>query len=191
MSANSLKATIKICTDMNALPNSWETLIWPEIKKNEIYQNLNNNFPWLEIVAQLISANFIDKELIEKVMSSNYLNSIFNTTSTVERKTWRSFWSVAQFCILNDQNISIDVTYMEKALIIKRVETDLSIPRNIVNEFGEEYVITKVVSKYGHFIQNVMQYDVNQKTFLPFKELRGDELHSLEEIPKESSDIKL
>lgn len=193
-----LQRTIRIIAEAKKLSNSWETIIWPEIQKNKIYQNLDKKFPWFDVAARLLSVNFIDENFIAKLLDPAYLSKIFD--SKPERSNWLSFWNVAQFSILNKHLFSneIDLThtniYMKNAIILKRMDGNCSIQKLIETEFGLDYVITKIISKHGHFIQHLLQYDVNKDRFVPFNNVERDsneEFIELETLPIENNDIKL
>lgn len=191
----SLDMVTRVLRWANTLPPSWEETLWPEIKKNPAYAKLGPEY-WFSIAVNLLSVDFVDRELVARLLSLSYLQQVFDKSP--EKQNWLLFWEIAQHCVLNpelfpEQAGIVDSLYMKNAIVLKRIYTRCPIHEKIEAEFGSELVVSKVTSKYGHFIQHILKYDVKNERFEPFEAADRDEGEGCAELEKFATegDVKL
>lgn len=191
----SLDMVTRILRRANTLPQSWENTLWPEIKKNPAYAKLDTEY-WFSIAVNLLSVDFVDRELLARLLCLPYLRKVFDKSP--EKKNWLLFWEIAQHCALNPELFPehdgiADSLYMKNAIVLKKLYTRCPIHDKVQTEFGSELVVSKVASKYGHFIQHLLKYDVRNDRFEPFEATDRGEGEGCVELEKfeTEGDVKL
>lgn len=158
--------------------------IWPKIKSSELFQNRNaSDIDWLNITLNLIALNHFDQELLIKVLSHNYLQSVFDNQQLSNDFTqqYSSLLKIYQslellpemtdFVNIESIGLSGTMSYIQKAIELNLSNT-LKCPLQtyLRNEFGSDKVLTMIKTKYGHGIQHILKVDKDNGEFVSFEE---------------------
>lgn len=163
-------------------PLEWTTAILPKILQNEnLLQMPTLHTTWLQFTLQLIVFGHFDRRLIELVLSESFLEFYLkqhsaNTTDHLK------------LLILYQNVVSNNERYPTEPFIItgqKIIESILAsylskqtrFPFRSFLEFqlGEGCVLTRVKTKYGHFMQHLVKMNCDTGEFVPFQKYKTSE----------------
>lgn len=164
-------------------PRCLRESFWSKIWASDLFHTEAENVDWIDVTLNLIALNKFDRQLIEKVLSDEYVRETFDDADPSPETTNRqlSLIRIFQSITLAQDLDSIDVPqfkasinsnrYIENA-IEENLNSSLVCPLQsfLETEIGCDKVLTLVKSKYGHGIQHILKLDKDSRNFLAFNE---------------------
>lgn len=145
----------------------WENQIVPNIIINE---NLANVPPssrlWLKFVFQLMTLDHYEGDLINRVLSREYLDKYFSTNN--ERSLLLDFYQALAVFQTAKTRPEIDLSSVHEGVLEEILSCytaqvgDSKIQQALINQIGSDFVVTNVRTKNYHLLPTLLR--MNTKT---------------------------
>lgn len=161
----------KACANANYKPANWESKILPVLKtfKFDIYLSRLNDFNWAEFVFDLNKLGYCDTRLIQKILSSKYLQSLnWYTQNNVEKLKEilnRHDTTTNDFCEESDIE-SLDESDDEITTAKVELGDESPLFRDLTNMFGANKIWSNVRIERKLMIPYVLKMDLQTGEFL-------------------------
>lgn len=193
---------MELCTIVQAfayngcLPESidiriWKNQILPNIIRNE---NLANVPPssrlWLKFVFQLMILDHYEQELINRVLSRQYLDSYFSNNN--ERSLLLDFYQTLGVYQTATTRPEIDLSSVQESVLEEILSNyaarvgNSKIQEALIKQIGSDFVVTNVRTKNYHFLPTLLKMNIKAMCLEQFPtNLQRDDngLISLVDIP--------
>lgn len=193
---------LELCTIVHAfayngvLPESVDPFIWknqivPFIMKND---NLANVPPssrlWLKFVFQLMILDHYEQDLINRVLSREYLDDYFSNNN--ERSLLLDLYQTLAVYQTAKTRPEIDLSSVQKSVLEQILSNytarvgDSKIQEALIKQFGTDFVVTNVRTKNYHLLPALLKINTKAMCLEHFpKNLQRDNngLILLDDIP--------
>lgn len=156
----------------NYQPPNWHTNILPAIEKNDMLLMLNRcTFYWLKFFAELICLGYRDLTHVRKLLTTDYLDRYFLVHhSNLDRLQLLNCYK-AVMCRPENRLDTIDCQWhIDEAIKENLRFTECPLSELLAIELGQNLVLFRVVSKYGHFMQHVLIRNADTGEFVDVTE---------------------
>lgn len=168
----------------------WKSHILPNIMKN---QNLAKMPPtsrkWLQFVLQLMVLDHYEQDLIDRVLSKEYLDKYFHNN---ERSLLLDYYQTLAVYQTAAMRPEIDLNCVQKNVLEEILSSytaragHCEIQEALIQLTGSDFVVTNVRTKYYHLLPTLMKINTKTLSFQRFSvNLRRDNkgFVSLDDIP--------
>lgn len=152
--------------------------------QNPLFKRDLIEFPWTKLACDLASLDIFPGYMKEKLFSPEFLEQYLSRESTID---YLQFLKYYQSVMLLEDASSVPV--QDLAPFIQRARNivlgKIDFPLKISLEFafgGQEYVATKVLNKYNHLIDHILQFNENKDICKINLEPRSDGTLNLEDL---------
>lgn len=155
----------------STMPASWSTILWPAIRLNPLYQELDRSINWMTIACLLASVGFYDDHLISAILNPLYLKNRFAKDAL--NISYIEFLELFQNCTLNSNTCGVQLAEIDNELMAKAISINLQnrncpFQSRLQEIFGADMVVSSVRTNLGHFIQHIMKFDCTTGKLAPF-----------------------
>lgn len=173
----------------NFKPKNWETLQLA-IFQNEIVQHPKSSaFPWIKFAIELLSLDIYSEELIKEIFNDEFLEKyLLRQKSSIShmRLDYLQLLQLHQsICILKPQYMGPlpNEKYINSAIEINTFKTNQLLQKCMeIIVGGNDYIISNIKSKYGHFIDHAILYNINEKIFVKYKDVSSKDLFYFDDL---------
>lgn len=143
------------------------------LKRSVFAQALENHseWSWLEVGVSLAVLDSFDQAVLEQVINKAILQMYARRNMDAEQYLNVLRLYQHHYCKPSPKKLKIDSErFITLAIqIIANIEfSQLPLKDELENRFGKEYVVSKVISPYGHCIQHLMIRNTHTMEFVPF-----------------------
>lgn len=150
----------------NYKPPNWHSVMLPTIAQHNIFTQTNMvNWFWIKFLWELVSLDFYNKRLIEQMLSADFLSQYLACHPSDLSYLQILGLYQAFVCRQNSGEITIDCQeYILKAIRISQKYVMCPLKNYLEFELGKNNVLSRVETKYGHFIEHliVMKRDTGE-----------------------------
>lgn len=143
----------------NYQPPNWQTTILPGIEQNATMLMINRyTLNWMKFFAELVTLGHRDMTYVHKVLNGNYLEKYF-TSHTRDWHYWQFLDLYQAIMCRADRPDDLDGSiqfYVDKAIQLQLKCAECPLAEFLATELGTNLVLSRIVSKYGHFIQHLL-----------------------------------
>lgn len=148
----------------NYKPQQWD-IITTFINKNELMNLHKNGLPWIKFSLELLSIGVYNINSLSKLFNYDFLHKLLmREYNTLDYLQLLLLYQGVCTLIHDYDGSVIDDYFINKAIEITFAKQEC--PLKIATEHifgGEDYVHSKVKSKYGHFVDHVIVFNENHE----------------------------
>lgn len=160
------------------VPSFWNTEIVPEILKHDEFIKSTLHTKWFQFTLQLIVLGHFDRRLTELVLSKGYLKKYFQQQKcdvTDYLKVLILYQNVVDYNATNVGSPFVISGHQEidgamKAYLDK--QTFYPFQSFLEFQLGEDYVLTRVTTKHGHYMQHLLKWNREKRALMPLTEYK-------------------
>lgn len=155
-------------------PVNWKEKILPAILENVYAKNQNPKHPtWLQFALQLALLDHFEIDLFERVLREEYLTEYLQ----------RNNFSVSNFEKLvilyheagRHNECKIDHAYMQSIIGTHlKIQQKNPLQKALIDTLGANKCLFNVRTPFGHYIQNLLKYDIREGQFCSFDPVQRD-----------------
>lgn len=170
---------VKFLARTYSSPKNWQDVIAPRIGKNKMVL-LNsprhpNDWAWLEFAVDMAVLSGYNQTLLERAINKAILQ-VYACRCT-DAKPYANILRLYQHhhCQPKPMDLDIDVgSFIPMAIEVCASNEFAQLPLRdqLETDYGQDFVVSAVLTKYGHCIQHVMIRDKNTMQFVRFDEER-------------------
>lgn len=170
------------------LANFKQALV-PSLFANPLFSRDLVEFPWTKLACDLAALGIFDDRLTEKILSPEFLDPYLARESTIDYLQFLKFYQSG--VLLDNQADRVDLSsYKNRAKNVVLSKIEFPLQTSLEFAFGgQEYVRTKVLTKYFHLVDHVLQFNAKKDICKFWESREEDGTWSLESLQTSAADI--
>ncbi|CAD7093812.1 unnamed protein product [Hermetia illucens] len=177
----------------NYTPSNWES-IKPYLFENPIVRSARNELPWMKFNLELLSIGCYSKDLLEKVFDDDFLDlHLAREQNLLDYLQMLLLYQCTQTVYAQYDGKLPDRRFIDKAIELNFEKQQFPLKACLENIFGgEEYVGTKISTRFGQLIDHIIVFDKDQRPVIVNETATPETEQAvmmIEDIKKESSNI--
>lgn len=169
---------------------SFKHVLVPSLLANPLFTRDLIEFPWTKLVCDLAALDIYDERLTDWILSADFLDKYLARESTIDYLQFLKFdQSVA---LIGGRSVSEGLdSFRASAKNVVLSKIDFPLRTSLEFAFGgQEYVGTKVLTKYYHLVDHVLQFNSNKDICKLDRTRQDDRVWSLETLQSSAPDAQ-
>lgn len=165
------------------MPNFKNVLV-PSLFANPHFSRDLIEFPWTKLACDFASLDIFDRGIKDKVLSVEFLELYLARESTIDYLQFLKFYQSVVLLDDEAETVGQDLDwFLTRARNVVLSKVDFPLKTSLEFAFGgQEYVATKVLTRYHHLIDHILQFNENKDICKINLTRREDGTTSLEDI---------
>lgn len=160
----------------------------PSLFANPLFTRDLVEFPWTKLACDLAALGIYETRLTDKILSVSFLSKYLERESTIDYLQFLKLYQSVE--LIEGRTVQGDLEpFFVRAKNIVLSKIDFPLQTSLEFAFGgQEYVGTKILTKYHHIVDHVLQFNQN-KDICKLNRVQGvDGTWNLEDIQTSSPD---
>lgn len=130
---------------------------------------------WLKLFAELVTLDYTDLTYVRKVMSEQYLDQYFaQHSSDLDHLQLLNLYQAVTCRAENPLEAINCQSYIDKAIQLNLKFAECKLREFFEMELGKNLVLSRIITKYGHFVQHVIVRKLDTGEFVDVEHFKTE-----------------